>query len=334
MLEPLTKKVELLRALERTKAQFDDRIDTGANEGFSEEDKDLIESFKKIFHVGLDQLEKFINDLEEKGEKVDPYTILYYTKQLRSSPFYRYLAELIIDKKYWIPSPNTMGVCGNTGRANSSTPVIQGKQLGANVDIFYKAPVDVILKVHNSLVSSTTNVFNSNFQSSVVMDNTKPYINKNGRDRVKAESENGLNTTAHGNYMVKDVEFQKIVESVSADIFDKVKELLGEQDYRLFVFKKALNLFDKEENLARSYNASIKRKVDFMSQSFKEDGTEVISVTETDIDTDLQGNNFDGFKRREVELKIFGAKERKFKLYTVKGQLGSGDDVKEKPITE
>ena len=45
----ITKKVELLRALLRTKDQFDELIDTGANDEFTDKDKEFMEEFKKIY---------------------------------------------------------------------------------------------------------------------------------------------------------------------------------------------------------------------------------------------------------------------------------------------
>ena len=65
----ITKKVELLRALLRTKDQFDELIDTGANDEFTDKDKEFMEEFKKIFYSGLEQLEKFIELYYKKLKK-------------------------------------------------------------------------------------------------------------------------------------------------------------------------------------------------------------------------------------------------------------------------
>ena len=133
-----TKKVELLRCLERSKAQFDDLIDTGANEGFSDEDKDFMESFKKIYHMGYEQLEEFIDLIDEKGDDIDIYSVMYYVRQLFNGPMTGKTSELSVDKDYFVRAPDMMGVCGNNNTANSSIPVFNRTALDAPADIFNK----------------------------------------------------------------------------------------------------------------------------------------------------------------------------------------------------
>ena len=49
----ITKKVELLRALLRTKDQFDELIDTGANDEFTDKDKEFMEEFMEAANTSL-----------------------------------------------------------------------------------------------------------------------------------------------------------------------------------------------------------------------------------------------------------------------------------------
>ena len=335
--EPLTKKVELLRALERTKKQFDELIDIGDSSGFSEEDKELMESFKRINHTGLKQLEKFINELVEKGPKVDPYTILYYVRQLLGGPLAADASKLAQGKPYFIPSPNIMGSNGNLGRSCSSTPIHRGVQLGTAVDVFNKMPA-WMSDMHNEIVQTSSAVFNSAIQSGVNIDNTLPYIDKSPAARMSGEFGDGYNTKPHGCYQVKDVEFQRVVESISGDIFKKVEDHLGPEDWRMFKFKKGLNLFDETKNVAKTFNAEVKRKMQFMTQKFDEEGVESIGLSDAVIKTDLQGNVFESPERKGFELKIkdgggSNKEEKTFKLYTVKGQLGFGEKPTEDELT-
>ena len=329
-----TKKVELLRCLERSKAQFDDLIDTGANEAFSDEDKDFMESFKKIYHMGYEQLEEFIDLIDEKGDDIDIYSVMYYVRQLFNGPMTGKTSELSVDKDYFVRAPDMMGVCGNNNTANSSIPVFNRTALDASVDIFNKAP-EFIRDLLLDNAYNTRRVFNFNFVSSVYNDNTLPFIDKKPSERIQAEYDKGYNSTPHGNYLVKDIEFRHIISDIAAAIFEKVLDYLNESNYRMFEFNKFANLFSADHNLAKTFNASVKRKLTYPERSYDEDGVEEIELKEVDIETDLAGNQFDSAKRREFEFKIIGPDDEKlFKPYTIKGQLGSGEKVEEDPITD
>ena len=60
----INNKVEILRSLERTKEQFEvqyqqncDGTRNGAYGEFSDTDKELMESFKKVYQLGITQLQ-------------------------------------------------------------------------------------------------------------------------------------------------------------------------------------------------------------------------------------------------------------------------------------
>jgi len=63
---------------------------------------------------------------------------------------------------------------------------------------------------------------------------------------------------------------------------------------------------------------------------------EILKIQETEVGTDMFGQTFDSVKRREFEFNPSGdispSTRNKFKLYTIKGQLGSGIEVKEDPM--
>jgi hypothetical protein len=145
----------------------------------------------------------------------------------------------------------------------------------------------------------------------------------------------------HGNLMVKDIEKIKIHEDVQDRIIELINEYLGDKAFRLFLFRKLINYFNEYQNLAHSVGASINRNVDYMQQTFLEkeeeeddcfscNKPEILTKETKKVETDMFGRTFDSVERRKFELKTKDNNgENKFKLYTVKGQLGSGVDVEE-----
>jgi len=202
----------------------------------------------------------------------------------------------------------------------------------------------------NLLSQGTTNtrgVFRAAVKGSMVIDeNTLPYIDKNNEDRREEEKADGRNKAnpVHGNLMVKDVE--KIINHKNAEekIVEQINEHLGDKAFRLFLFRKLINYFNKEQNLAHSTGEAIDRKVDFIAQEFDEkddsedecinvNAPEKLKRKTASVETDMFGRTFDSVERREFEMKTNGANgENLFKLYTIKGQLGSGEDVEEDPM--
>jgi hypothetical protein len=174
-----------------------------------------------------------------------------------------------------------------------------------------------------------------------------PYIDKKNTERVQEEMADGRNKVnpVHGNLMVKDIEKIEIHKNAEEGIIEQINNYLGDAAFRLFLFRKLINFFNKDQNLAQSTGAAINRKVDYMSQEFEEPkeedeecspGTpEILKKKTEDVETDMFGRTFDSVERREFELKTKGANgENLFKLYTIKGQLGSGIDVKPEPMDE
>ena len=162
----------------------------------------------------------------------------------------------------------------------------------------------------------------------------------------------GHNHLPHANIGVKDVEFFNTILKVHKWIYDSVDEELGEDDFKLCVFKKRINYFNAEQNIAQSENDTVGRVVEYISRSFDDksdnnqaaNGEEEIITKFATIETDLFGNTFTsadeggepGRMAFELTVPDHGAEDEDgtFKLYTVKGQLGSGRDVKEDDIVK
>ena len=334
----ITKKVELLRALLRTKDQFDELIDTGANDEFTDKDKEFMEEFKKIYYSGLEQLEKFINKIDEEGKEISIESIEYYKSLLFNSPLAGNTLQLAKPpsgvKNFFKDTTDDLGTNGNTAADNNSIPIFSTDIVAFNNTVNSNNKSTTFI---NNLISRaskqtaiTTSIASEYLHNT---DNTKPYIDKRQSERVEKEREDGFDVEAHGCYCVKDVEFRKVAEEITEDIFDKVEEYLGESDFAVFTFKKLSNYFG-DDNKAKSFNAKIKRKLQFMERSYNEEGVEEIEIKDTNIETDLIGNQFDSPDRRGFTFKIAGDKDKIFNPNTIEGQLGSGVEVKEDPISD
>lgn len=334
----ITKKVELLRALLRTKDQFDELIDTGANEEFTDKDKEFMEEFKKIYYSGLEQLEKFINKIDEEGKEISIESIEYYKNLLFNGPLAGNYVSLTRPpegaKNFFKDTTDDLGTNGNTAADNNSIPLWSTNIVAFNNTVASNNKstdfINDLIATASKQTAITTKECSEYLYNT---DNTKPFIDKRQDERVSMEGEDGFNTESHGCYCVKDVEFRKVAEEITEDIFDKVEEYLGESDFAVFTFKKLSSYFG-EDNKAKSFNAKVKRKLQFMQRSYDEKGIEKIEIKDTNIETDLFGNQFDSGDRREFTFKISGEKDKIFNPNTIEGQLGSGDEVKEDPIAD
>jgi len=332
----ITKKVELLRALLRTKDQFDELIDTGANEEFTDKDKEFMEEFKKIYYSGLEQLEKFINKIDEEGKEISIESIEYYKNLLFNGPLAGNYVSLTRPpegaKNFFKDTTDDLGTNGNTAADNNSIPLWSTNTVAFNNTVASNNKstdfINDLIATASKQTAITTKECSEYLYNT---DNTKPFIDKRQNERVSMEGEDGFNTESHGCYCVKDVEFRKVAEEITEDIFDKVEEYLGESDYAVFTFKKLSSYFS-DKNKAKSFNAKVRRKLQYMQRSYDEKGIEKIEIKDTNIETDLFGNQYDSADRRQFTFKISGEKDKIFNPNTIEGQLGSGDEVKEDPI--
>ena len=365
-----TKKVEVLRALALTAKQFNEEfggiqqlpfcVKKSQKGNIKSIDLKLMEEFKKVYSLGTNQLESFIKALNEaapseddqggsaNSDKLDEYSILYYVSLLEKGPYENQTGQVTgrvdgiekITVEVFKPGPDIMGVNANSNLTNSSKPVY-GVQRAQNVpnDTLRKVPGFISNLLSKGIVNASSVFQNAVFLSGAIDENTLPFIDKQNDARVQEELADGRNKTdpAHGNLMVKDVEKIKIHKDAEEGITEEINNFLGDKAFRLFLFRKLINYFSEEQNLAHSKNGSIDRKVDYIVQEFEEDEDNLCEANQPekflkkskDVETDMFGRTFDSTERREFEFKTQGANgENLFKLYTIKGQLGSGIDVK------
>ena len=250
------------------------------------------------------------------------------------------------------PGPDIMGVNANWNTTNSSSPIFANQTSDPTQDV----PNDTLRKAPRFLLNllaggnlNTRGVFSAAvFGSGAITENTMPYVDKNNQQRIQEESDKKIGRNkvnpVHGNLMVKDVQTIEVHRNAEEKIIEQINEYLGDKAFRLFLFRKLINYFNKEQNLAISVGEGIDRKVNYMVQEFEEkndseddcinvNAPEKLKKKTSDVETDMFGRTFDSVERREFELETNGANGANlFKLYTIKGQLGSGEDVKSDPM--
>lgn len=358
------KKVEVLRALVRTVDQFEYEFGEEADKltpylqdiKYKEIDLQMMQEFKKVYSLGFNQLEKFVNELneaaptgKEKGKeqqkKIDVYSVIYFIRQLKYGPYgkAKKFLDQIEDIDIFKPAPDIMG--NVDGESNSSTPVWAPGGLDLSNVTLFKSPT-ILVKLLGSGIANSQSMFNGNIQSAVVMDNTLPMIDKQNELRINEEGRDGRSSVnpAHGNHMVKDVEKIVLLKEATLKIYDSVKEFLGDKLNQIYLFNVTVNYFNPDINLAISIGNEERRGFNYMGQRFEEEekpekqngvGQEILSFDKTHVLVDMFGQTSDSIERREFELNTKNNNgENAFELYTVKGQLGSGIDVKPEPMED
>jgi len=193
-------KVEILRALERTKEQFEVQYQKNCEGNnnrkypeYSDADKEFMEEFKKVYELGITQLQDFVNKLDRDGSEIDEYSLLYYITQLANGPYSQEFALFSQNKidqntnnSIFNKSPDCLGSITNSIQTNSSVPVFRSESLSTGVSLFNKSP-NFVQDLLGEASRNTAEVFNFNFESSVFNDNTLPYIDKAPRARANIE---------------------------------------------------------------------------------------------------------------------------------------------------
>lgn len=313
----MTNKVELLRSLCFTKEDMETITKVSENtkieDIFSDKEIEFMVEFKKIYELGLDQLEKFIKKMDEEGNKLDEYSIMYYVRTLLNGPLANYVRKLAVDKKYFlVKTPETIGQLGNTtrGPSNITAYLYGGYQLGTSVDVYNKLPLFSQVTLSNS-VKITEDVFRSSLKSSTEVDNTLPIVDKSNQRRYTLEPIGRWSILPNGNYIVKDSIYYIVIANTSERIFTKVKDLLGEDDFRIFKSKKEYNPFDPKKNLTTGGIYKIEKEVEENKNKRK-------------IDMDIMGDEYDSEKRRKSVLKVVSNdKTKEYQLNSNTGQLGA-----------
>ena len=299
--------IEILRSICFTK---EDLVNyKNIDDQFSKAEIEFMIEFKKIYELGLNQLEKFINKLDEEGKDLEPWDITYYVKQILNGPLSTYAKKLAENKKYFTAIPDIFGINGNNEVTRHNTTFYQDDvyPLDIPVDIFNKSP----LFIQNMIISANKEVeqmFRSSLNSSVIIDNTLPISDKAQQQRYSLEKTGEWQQKSHGTINVKDSYYRVKMSDVRSQIFDKVKELIGDEHYRIFRDKKIFSPFDSEKNNSTSSNYVFEKEL-------IEDDKSVI------FEEDIFGDVFDN---RESVLKIQKPdKNEEYQLHTVDGQLGN-----------
>lgn len=305
-------KVEILRSIEFSVEDLSSILNLEEIASFSDKEKEFMEEFKKIYELGLNQLELFINKIDEEGDELDEYSIQYYVSQVLTGPLGAYARILSEGKKYFKSTPAILGTFGNVEKTTQNTAIIEKTTypLGVNVDTYNKIPK--FLQIQTVEASSKTeDLFRSSMKSSIFMDNTLQLADKNPQLRYDTEASGEWQTKAHGSYCVRDVGFAGVLSDANVPVFEKVKEYLGESDYRIFLDKKLYNPFDSDLNDSTSSNYTIIKEL-----------KEYDEITQN-VELDILGDMNDSFERRESVLKIENPdKNVEYILNSNQGQLG------------
>jgi hypothetical protein len=311
----INKKVERLRAVETTAQQVSALVvNLSALGDFNEADLELMESFKSIFHLGTNQLDKFVDLLDEKGKDVDDYTIYYYINQLRQSPLKFFVSQLVDSnggKKYWKLSPDIMGCLGNRNLSQVNIPLFTADIPDVNVNSKTKLPEFMLTNINDSN-SVCNNIQALAFTGLLELDEGE------ASKRFDLEPQGTYNKTPHGSYSVSDVETKITNQELTDPIEQEVITYLGEDDYRLYLLKKGFNPYSNTLNNNKTTNIKVQR----------------IISPDIVIETDLIGNTFETDEARAFTINVITAdKNIKASLHTVDGQLGSAQPIKREPIT-
>lgn len=317
----MDKKVERLRAVETTAKQVQSLIiNLSAIGDFKEVDFELMESFKSIMHLGIEQLKKFIDLLESKGKDLDVYSIYYYTRQLRIGPLQAEVNKLVGTpdksvKTYWKLSPDIIGILGNINRSQVNVNIPDFSEALTNIDSLTVAKMPVFI-VQNTQEANL--VANSMFD--LACTKTLDFDNNN---RPLLDALGDTNKSPHGFRMVSDTETLKEFQGVSSRIQPIVEEFLGEEDYRVYLGKRLYNLFTSAN---KTSNIQVERKLEYTDTDQDTGEKELKSLV---IKTNLTGNLFDSDEYRKKDISIdTPGKNKKLKLHTVEGQLGGLTEIK------
>jgi hypothetical protein len=265
-------KIEILRAVCFSK----DDIKTYNNLPFEFKNIEIefMEEFKKIYELGLNQLERFIIKLDKDGNQLEPQDIQYYVKQLLNGPYSTYAAELGRGKKYFIPTTDNIGILRNNETTGSSTSLYIDDKYPIEIptDILNKTP----LSIQNMIKVSTETVevlFRSSLFTSIAYDNTLPIVDKKNQTRYTQEKSGAWLQQAHGNFNVKDAYYRTKMEPARAEITGIVRSDIGDERYRVYEDKKQFSPFNPYSNNGYSANFVVEKKITngANTQVFKQD---------------------------------------------------------------
>jgi hypothetical protein len=323
-------KIEILRAICFTSEDMK-TVSEIENYNFSEIDIEFMVEFKKIYELGENQLYYFLDKLDCQGYQLDDYSLLYYVRELLSGPFKEQTIHYTKTNKIRYFVKNTPDEFGNNGNKtktiqNTSLATKNSYRLGVSVDLYNKLPKNIQNTIF-SAIGLTESIFRDSLKSSTVCDNTLPIVDKSPNSRCNQEDNGSWEKIPNGTFLNKDPNMYEEISRVSKDIFEKVKKYLKDESvskdeikpctqlpyetWRLYIAKKEYNPFDSEKNQSQSHNTAVSKNIP-------------VGDERQNVDLDILGEEFDSFDRRNKSLKIENEdKNREYKLYASKGQLGS-----------
>jgi len=305
----MNNRIETLRAICYTKEDLENITNLG--DIFSEKDIEFLVEFKKIYELGLEQLKKFIDKLDKEGSELDTYSIRYYVDILLNGPLGVYVREFAKENRYFSNFSDSIGNIGNNNKSPSNVTVYQnmGYPLGCSVDTYNKLP-DYIQQNLISSIKTTEDVFRSSLYSSSIVDNTLPIADKNNQLRYSEEDKGKWVERSNASYLVKDSSYSLTISKISSQVFDIVKEQLGDDVFKIYEDVKKYNPFG-ETNESTSTNSKVKKKY--------KDGEKT-----REVEIDLMGNEFDSETNRSFKMKLDNdSKDEEFLLNSNQGQLGN-----------
>jgi hypothetical protein len=298
-------KIEILRAVCFTKEDMVNYEDLPFE--VSDIEMEFMVEFKKIYELGINQLERFIVKLDTEGSQLQPYDVDYYVKQLLNGPYSKYAAELAAGRKYFTPIPDSLGNLINSEVTSSNTSLYTDDATPSetSIDIYNKSPVSM-QKMIDTSSKSVEDMFRSSIYTSMVYDNTLPIIDKQVEARYEQERFGNWQQTSHGSYNVKDSYYRMKMDAVRSDVAEIVKSDIGNEQFRIFEDKKTYSPFSPYTNDGYSENFVFKKKLQSGNKT-------------TTFQEDIFGEVFDD---RDTKINI-EKKTKNLEFYpnTVEGQL-------------
>lgn len=260
-------RIEILRAICFSKEDISTYTDLPVD--FTEIEIEFMIEFKKVYELGVKQLEKFMKKLDSEGFNLEPYDIQYYVKQLLNGPYSKYVKILGRDKKYFSNTPDSLGVLCNHEVTNANTTLYQDDEYPVNVpsDVYNKAPLMVknVVDISNKTVED---IFRSSLHSSLIYDNTLPIVDKKSQNRYSDERTGSWQQQAHGSYNVRDSYYRKNMENVREKVVDVVKSDIGDENFRIYGDKKLYSPYDPYANDGKTENYVFNKRLKSKSNNW------------------------------------------------------------------
>ena len=308
-------KIETLRAIGWSADQMTSIVNLSSIDTFSQTDKLMLEQFKRIYEQGETQFDTFCNLLDSKGSELDEYSVIYYTTQLKNSPFS--IKAKAKTSTYWQKAPDSMAQ--NSNEDGLQYP-LDANICGTRRIVYNKLPR--VMQQNEKKFSSTINTLSAITASQLnIIDNTMPCLVKGNANRYIDESTGGTNTLPHALYNTNDVESAVVKKNTSTDVRNSAKTYLGAEDYRLHQFRLNTNPFQSN---SKTEKQKVEREISYRTITYNTDGNEVYATNTAVVITDCAGNSFETDEARQATVTIPGKdKDVTIKLHTVDGQLGS-----------